>query len=335
MHIDVLDYEITIDGKPLRFPMSYEEVKSVMGEASRVIEEDWGTLYMYDDKGLFFEDHNSPKFLKKQKAYIDEDHRITSLSLYVTDKQDLLQKMVKHKDPDFYPHSFFVGNVTFLGWQREKGSLNQRFGCYQEFINYPDGSFEKYTYDDHHRPLKHTDENAILCVAFMIETGLRAGEAMALMWNDINIDKHRCSVHSTIVNPHIPSKAYVQDSPKTSASIRTIPLNIRATSILNAIRRRATSEYVFGCSNSGHNNSGRLEYPTLIRAVKKMCKIAGVPYRGAHVFRHTFATNCYYKGVDVKILSKLLGHSDVKITYNTYINLYGDGFDDMYAAICL
>ena len=142
MHIDVLDYEITIDGKPLRFPMSYEEVKSVMGEASRVIEEDWGTLYMYDDEGLFFEDHNSPKFLKKQKAYIDEDHRITSLSLYVTDKQDLLQEMVKHKDPDFYPHSFFVGNVTFLGWQREKGSLNQRFGCYQEFINYPDGSFE-------------------------------------------------------------------------------------------------------------------------------------------------------------------------------------------------
>ena len=36
MHIDILDYEITIDGKPLRFPMSYEEVKFVMGEASRV-----------------------------------------------------------------------------------------------------------------------------------------------------------------------------------------------------------------------------------------------------------------------------------------------------------
>ena len=48
-----------------------------------------------------------------------------------------------------------------------------------------------------------------------------------------------------------------------------------------------------------------------------------------------FATNCYYKGIDIKILSKLLGHSDVKITYNIYINLYGDGFDDMYAALCL
>ena len=174
----------------------------------------------------------------------------------------------------------------------------------------------------------HSDSNAVLCVAFMIETGLRSGEALALRWRDVDTDRHKCHISATVVNPHLPSKAYVQDTPKTDSSIRTIPLTIRATAILNMIKRRATSEFVFG-------NESRLEYPTLIRTIKKMCKTAGIPYRGAHVFRHTFATNCYYKGIDVKILSKLLGHSDVKITYNTYINLYGDGFDDMYAALCL
>lgn len=174
----------------------------------------------------------------------------------------------------------------------------------------------------------HTDNNAVLCVAFMIETGLRSGEALALRWSEIDIDRHKCHVAATVVNPHMPSKAYVQDTPKTDASIRTIPLNVRATSILNAIKRRANSEFVFG-------DSKRLEYPTLIRTIKKMCRESNVPYRGAHVFRHTFATNCYYKGIDIKILSRLLGHSDVKVTYNTYINLYGDGFDDMYAALCL
>lgn len=181
----------------------------------------------------------------------------------------------------------------------------------------------------------HTDSNAVLCIAFMIETGLRSGEALALRWSDINIDKHRCSVHATLANPHIPSKAYVQDSPKTDASIRTIPLNLRATAILNTIKRRATSSFVFGNDSIKTNNEGRLDYPILLRAIKKMCKETGVRYCGAHVFRHTFATNCYYKGVDIKILSHLLGHSDVKVTYNTYINLYGDGFNDMYAAVCL
>lgn len=174
----------------------------------------------------------------------------------------------------------------------------------------------------------HSDNNAVLCVAFMIETGLRSGEALALQWSMIDTDRHKCRVCATVVNPHMPSKAYVQDTPKTDASIRTIPLNIRATAILNVIKRRANSEFVFG-------DGKRLEYPTLIRTIKKMCRESKVPYRGAHVFRHTFATNCYYKGIDIKILSKLLGHSDVKVTYNTYINLYGDGFDDMYAALCL
>lgn len=176
---------------------------------------------------------------------------------------------------------------------------------------------------------EHPDNNAVLCVAFMIETGLRAGEALALRWREIDTNKHKCHICATVVNPHLPSKAYVQDTPKTDASIRTVPLNVRATAILNILKRRGSSEFVFGA------NDKRLEYPVLIRTIKKMCKETSVRYCGAHVFRHTFATNCYYKGIDVKILSKLLGHSDVKITYNTYINLYGDGFDDMYAALCL
>ena len=58
-----------------------------------------------------------------------------------------------------------------------------------------------------------------------------------------------------------------------------------------------------------------------------------IGYLGEHVFRHTFATNCYYKGVNVKILSKLLGHADVNVTYNIYVHLYGDGFDEMYSAL--
>lgn len=37
--------------------------------------------------------------------------------------------------------------------------------------------------------------------------------------------------------------------------------------------------------------------------------------------------------MNVKVLSKLLGHADVNVTYNIYVHLYGDGFDEMYAAL--
>ncbi len=39
-----------------------------------------------------------------------------------------------------------------------------------------------------------------------------------------------------------------------------------------------------------------------------------------HALRHTFATDLLDRGVDIKIVSQLLGHSSVKITYDTYVH---------------
>ena len=63
------------------------------------------------------------------------------------------------------------------------------------------------------------------------------------------------------------------------------------------------------------------------------CKRIIVTIFNISLSRQTFETNCYHKGIDVKILSRLLGHADVNITYNLYIHLYGDGFDEMYSVL--
>lgn len=97
---------------------------------------------------------------------------------------------------------------------------------------------------------------------------------------------------------------------------------------LEHLQQRRINEWVF---NNVDNE--RLSYEALRFQTRKLCEEAKVEYRGEHVFRHTFATNCYYKGVDVKILSRLLGHADVNSTDNIYIHLYGDGFDELYAAL--
>ena len=70
------------------------------------------------------------------------------------------------------------------------------------------------------------------------------------------------------------------------------------------------------------NDDGqRIFYEALRYQTQCLCEAAVVSYRGEHVFRHTFATNCYHKGVDVKILSRLLGHADVNITLNKYTHV--------------
>lgn len=164
-------------------------------------------------------------------------------------------------------------------------------------------------------------------VGFMIETGLRAGELLALKWNDVQLERFRMHVHATIINPQYGNATY-QDSPKSKSSNRIIPLTPKAVALLKRLKARQKTDWVF------EQDEKRYTYQKLTYQTKKLCRECGVKFRGEHAFRHTFATNCYYKGIDVKILSRLMGHSSVQVTYNIYINLYGDGFDDMYAALC-
>ena len=53
---------------------------------------------------------------------------------------------------------------------------------------------------------------------------------------------------------------------------------------------------------------------------KKLLKTAEIDDRNFHLLRHTFATNCVENNMDVKTLSEILGHSDVKITLNRYVH---------------
>ena len=55
------------------------------------------------------------------------------------------------------------------------------------------------------------------------------------------------------------------------------------------------------------------QYRTLLKA-------AGIPYRNFHVLRHTYASRCVECGVDVKSLSEMLGHADVRTTLQVYVH---------------
>ncbi|MBR4457564.1 MAG: site-specific integrase [Clostridia bacterium] len=189
---------------------------------------------------------------------------------------------------------------------------------------------EPYTEEEQERLWRVIDEAehpGILAIGLMLETGLRSGELLALRWDRIDIPGKRLRVEATITDPVGKTRAAWQNSPKTKSSRRVVPLTPRAISVLERLQG-LDDTWVIASSRGGW-----ISYQNLIKHIKQACRKADIPYRGAHVFRHTFATNCYYKGVDVKVLSRLLGHSDIKVTMNIYVSLRGDGFDEMYAAL--
>lgn len=164
----------------------------------------------------------------------------------------------------------------------------------------------------------------------MMETGIRVGEALALMWGDVDWNRKAIKINKTVIRIANTRISRVQDSPKSSASKRVLPLSKKALGTLQELYLSASDRngFVFVGEDNKHLTYEALRYQTNLA-----CEKAKVPYKGQHVFRHTFATNCYYKGCDVKILSKMLGHSSVSVTFNTYIHLFGDALDEMRAIV--
>ena len=78
-------------------------------------------------------------------------------------------------------------------------------------------------------------------------------------------------------------------------------------------RFRVEGEYVVGGKSA-------LEPRTYQNRFRRYLSGADAGRYNFHVLRHTFATNCIESGMDVKSLSEILGHGDVKITLNRYVH---------------
>lgn len=162
-------------------------------------------------------------------------------------------------------------------------------------------------------------------IQFLLYTGLRIGEALALTWEDIDfqnktvrVNKNLKQVKNRDNNNQGNYKIIIQDSTKTHSGSRIVPLNNKSIEALTFIKEvTGKYKYVFS-TETGNNVSGRT-YDTMFRKIQENCGFKEI--YGVHALRHTFASLLFKKGIDVKTVSEILGHKDVSVTYNTYIHL--------------
>ena len=58
------------------------------------------------------------------------------------------------------------------------------------------------------------------------------------------------------------------------------------------------------------------------RSFEICLKNLGIPHKGFHALRHTFATRAIECGMDVKTLSEILGHKNATVTLNKYVHSF-------------
>lgn len=150
-----------------------------------------------------------------------------------------------------------------------------------------------------------------LGILIALYTGVRIGELCALQWEDIT--KESISVCKTMYRIKCGDTTTVKiNSPKTPSSIREIPT---PTFLLSYLEQ-------FSChGNVLVNRNGKPVEPRLLQQYfAKTLRSLGIEQANFHALRHTFATRCIEAGFDIKTLSEIMGHADVKTTLNKYVH---------------
>jgi integrase len=179
-----------------------------------------------------------------------------------------------------------------------------------------------------------------------ITTGMREGELLGLRWQDVDFENAMCYVR---MNVQEAARGFVLAETKTTYSRRSIKLSKLSVGALR--RHKARQDEERGALGAAWNKSLDLIFPNTIgglmipdnlvkRSFKPLLLKAGFPLEmRLHDLRHTAATLLLSRGVNVKVVSEMLGHADISITLRIYAHVIpnmqqvaADVMDSMFAA---
>ncbi len=158
-------------------------------------------------------------------------------------------------------------------------------------------------------------------VLICLYSGMRLGEICALRWEDIDLGQGIFHIRRAMQRIYLPNNPkhtkMIIDLPKTQASIRDIPIASVLSEYLSGYYQQVENPESYFISCRGDKF---LDPRTYQAKFKIYLENSGLRYRNFHSLRHTFATRCIEKGMDVKSLSEILGHSNVTVTLNRYVH---------------
>ena len=179
---------------------------------------------------------------------------------------------------------------------------------------------EAYTAEEQQKIIEYTknktDINRIYY--FLLATGMRVGELIALTWDDIDLKEGSINITKTAINKN--GHMEIQDHPKTAQSVRKIYMSNNTRVIMRKIKEtKLADKIVFP------NEHGNIYHTSALWSRwQKVCAEIGIPYKNLHALRHSWATRALEKHVEVHTVSKILGHKSVATTMDIYQSIFAE-----------
>lgn len=149
---------------------------------------------------------------------------------------------------------------------------------------------------------------------FVLATGLRLGEALGVLWEDVDLDRGTLQVERTIIR--VRGKGLVASRLKSRSSYRVLVLPGWCVLMLEARRGRlgATEGPVFADAKGGYRDRNN------VGAAFRRAR-AGTEFEWVtpHTYRKTVATLLDSKGASARMIADQLGHSRISMTQDVYM----------------
>lgn len=159
------------------------------------------------------------------------------------------------------------------------------------------------------------------------QTGLRIGEAIALRWEDVDLDGASIYVHRKITEV---GGQRIEGAPKTAAGTREIALAPQTVELLRRHREQQAFEELLHGGEPSWNAEG-LVFPStkgtplgrrnVTRVWEEVRDAAGLPKYGLHALRHTNASLQLQAGVGIREIAATLGHENPGFTARIYAHV--------------
>ena len=265
------------------------------------------------------------------KQWIDEwfdTYKITNKST----SNDMIKSLIKNYVSEFFDYDIKdiksvmlnkqINNVYIRGKQRQAQKL---YVLYNDIFDKalknniidsnPCMAIKKPKYKAKEKNALTLDEENILIdyiknskyknvILFCLYQGLRIGEALALKFCDIDFVNKKINIYKS------KNSKNVITTPKTETSNRVIPLFDKTLNIFENVQN--SEDFIFNFS-----------YDEIQKFLRDFAKKFNINIT-SHTLRHTFATRCIEKGVNIKQVSKWLGHTSIAITNDIYTHINND-----------
>lgn len=178
------------------------------------------------------------------------------------------------------------------------------------------------THEQVHALAERSGDYALM-IKTMAYTGMRFGEVTALQGRDIDLLRKRIRVNRSFSDV----KGHLLESTTKSGKSRVIPI---PESIWPELKECVSSmedlaSLVFTTSTGHVIRYSRWRRDVFNRAAKS----AGLTDITPHGLRHTYASLAIQAGANPKVLQSVLGHTDIRLTLDTYGHLYDDDLDQL------